>query len=102
MLGARVRHSACGKGHEEGGSTYAKAGSGLRSPPGNPQAPRPRGCSGLGEPRPSAPQLLAFSPGKEQAAGVRDSLIPEHGREGVGGAGDTTSGTRPPERVCAP
>ena len=34
MLGARVRHSACGKGHEEGGSTYAKAGSGLRSPPG--------------------------------------------------------------------
>jgi len=27
MLGARVRHSARGKGHEEGGSTYAKAGS---------------------------------------------------------------------------
>ena len=71
--------------------------------------PRPRGCSGLGEPRPalslggqatawqcspgppaphalqasssalpsppvSAPQLLAFSPGKEQAAGVWDQL----------------------------
>ena len=31
MLGARVRHSAHGKGHEEGDSTYAKAGSGLRS-----------------------------------------------------------------------
>ena len=26
LLGARVRHSAHGKGHEEGGSTYAKAG----------------------------------------------------------------------------
>ena len=26
MLGARVRHSTRGKGHEEGGSTYAKAG----------------------------------------------------------------------------
>ena len=24
-----MRHSACGKGHEEGGSTYAKAGSSL-------------------------------------------------------------------------
>ena len=32
-VGARVRHSAHGKGHEEGGSTYAKAGSSLRSPP---------------------------------------------------------------------
>ena len=31
--GASVRNSACGKGHEEGGSTYAKAGSSLRSPP---------------------------------------------------------------------
>jgi len=40
MLGARVRHSAHGKGHEEGDSTYAKAGSGLRSlrAPGNPRA----------------------------------------------------------------
>ena len=26
VLGARVRYSACDKGHEEGGSTYAKAG----------------------------------------------------------------------------
>ena len=41
LLGARVRHSAHGKGHEEGGSTYAKAGSSLRSPPGNPQASTP-------------------------------------------------------------
>ena len=32
LLGARVRYSAHGKGHEEGGSTYAKAGSSLRSP----------------------------------------------------------------------
>ena len=46
MLGARVRHSARGKGHEEGGSTYAKAGSSLRSPPGNPRASTPitRAC----------------------------------------------------------
>ena len=29
-MGARVRHSAHGKGHEEGGSAYAKAGSSLR------------------------------------------------------------------------
>ena len=36
LLGARVRYSARGKGREEGGSTYAKAGSSLRSPPGNP------------------------------------------------------------------
>ena len=33
-----MRYSAHGKGHEEGGSTYAKAGSSLRSPPGNPRA----------------------------------------------------------------
>ena len=34
------------KGHEEGGSTYAKAGSSLRSPPGNPRASTPitRAC----------------------------------------------------------
>ena len=32
LLGAGVRHSAHGKGHEEGGLTYAKAGSSLRSP----------------------------------------------------------------------
>ena len=46
VLGARVRHSARGKGHEEGGSTYAKAGSSLRSPPGNPRASTPitRAC----------------------------------------------------------
>ena len=46
LLGARVRHSARGKGHEEGGSTYAKAGSGLRSSPGNPRASTPitRAC----------------------------------------------------------
>ena len=46
MLGARVRHSAHGKGHEEGGSTFAKAGSSLRCPPGNPRASTPitRAC----------------------------------------------------------
>ena len=42
MLGASVRNSACGKGHEEGGSTYAKAGSNLRSPPGNSWASTPK------------------------------------------------------------
>ena len=30
VLGARVRHLAHGKGHEEGGSTYTKVGSILR------------------------------------------------------------------------
>jgi len=46
VLGAGVRHSARGKGHEEGGSTYAKVGSSFRSPPGNPQASTPitRAC----------------------------------------------------------
>ena len=46
LLGAGVRHSARDKGHEEGGSTYAKVGSSLRSPPGNPQASTPitRAC----------------------------------------------------------
>ena len=46
VLGARVRYSAHDKGHEEGGSTYAKAGSSLRSPPGNPRASTPitRAC----------------------------------------------------------
>ena len=46
VLGAGVRHSAHGKGHEEGGLTYAKAGSSLRSPPGNPRASTPitRAC----------------------------------------------------------
>ena len=46
LLGAGVRHSAHGKGHEEGGLTYAKAGLSLRSPPGNPQVSTPitRAC----------------------------------------------------------
>ena len=46
LLGAGMRHSAHGKGHEEGGSSYAKAGSSLRSPPGNPEASTPisRAC----------------------------------------------------------
>ena len=38
LPGASVRHSARGKGHEEGGSAYAKAGSSFRSPPGNSRA----------------------------------------------------------------
>ena len=46
MLGASVKNSACGKGHEEGGSTYSKVGSSLRSPPGNSRAstPKTRAC----------------------------------------------------------
>ena len=46
VLGAGVRTSTHGKGHKEGGLTYAKAGSSLRSPPGNPQASTPitRAC----------------------------------------------------------
>ena len=40
--GASVRNSARGKGHKEGGSAYAKAGSSLRSPPGNSRAPTPK------------------------------------------------------------
>ena len=36
LRGAGRRHFARGKGHEEGGSTYTKAGSNLRSPLGNP------------------------------------------------------------------
>ena len=35
LPGASVRSSTHDKGHEEGGSAYAKAGSSLRSPPGN-------------------------------------------------------------------
>ena len=42
LLGASMRHSACGKGHEEGGSAYTKAGSSLRSPPGNSWASTPK------------------------------------------------------------
>ena len=45
VLGARVRYSARGKGYEEGGSTYAKAGSSLRSPPGTPRASTPHNQS---------------------------------------------------------
>ena len=41
-----MRNSTHSKGHEEGGSTYAKAGSSLRSPPGNSRASTPitRAC----------------------------------------------------------
>ena len=46
LPGASVRNSTHGKGHEEGGSTYAKAGSSLRSPRGNSRAstPKTRAC----------------------------------------------------------
>ena len=37
-----VRHSTHDKGHEEGGSAYAKAGSSLRSPPGYARASTPQ------------------------------------------------------------
>ena len=40
--GASVRNSACGKGHEEGGSAYTKSGWSLRSPPGNSRASTPK------------------------------------------------------------
>ena len=36
------RSSAHGKGHEEGGLAYAKAGSSFRSPPGNSCASTPK------------------------------------------------------------
>ena len=39
---ASVRNSAHDKGHEEGGSAYAKAGSSFRSPPGNSRAYTPK------------------------------------------------------------
>ena len=42
LPGASVRNPSRGKGHEEGGSAYAKAGSSLRSPPGNSQASTPK------------------------------------------------------------
>ena len=45
LPGASVRNSAHGKGHEEGGSAYAKAGSSLRSPPGNSRASTPQNQS---------------------------------------------------------
>ena len=46
LPGAMVRNSAHDKGHEEGGSSYAKAGSSFRSPPGNSRAytPKTRVC----------------------------------------------------------
>ena len=37
-----VRHSTRDKGHEEGGSAYAKAGSSLKSPPGYSRASTPQ------------------------------------------------------------
>ena len=42
---AGSRSSAPGKGHEEGGSAYAKVGSSLRSPPGNSRASTPQNQS---------------------------------------------------------
>ena len=45
LLGAGVRSSARGKGHEEGGSAYAKVGSSLRSPPGYSRASTPKNQS---------------------------------------------------------
>ena len=45
LPGASVRSSTHDKGHEEGGSAYAKAGSSLRSPPGNSQASTPQNQS---------------------------------------------------------
>ena len=42
LPGASVRNSAHDKGHEEGGSAYTKAGSSLRSPPGNSRASTPQ------------------------------------------------------------
>ena len=44
--GEPVRHSTRDKGHEEGGSAYAKAGASFRSPPGNSRAytPKTRDC----------------------------------------------------------
>ena len=42
MPGAGERHSTRDKGHEEGGSAYAKAGSALWSPPGYSLASTPQ------------------------------------------------------------
>ena len=42
MPGAGVRSSTHGKGHEEGGSAYAKVRSSLRSPSGNSRASTPK------------------------------------------------------------
>ena len=45
MPGAGERHSTRDKGHEEGGSAYAKAGSSLRSAPGYSRASTPKNQS---------------------------------------------------------
>ena len=42
LPGASMRSSAHGKGHEEGGLAYAKAGLSLRCPPGNSRASTPK------------------------------------------------------------
>ena len=42
LPGASVRNPADGKGHEEGGLTYAKAGSSLRGPLGDSRASTPK------------------------------------------------------------
>ena len=42
LPGASGRNSTRGKGHKEGGSAYAKAGSSFRSPPGNSRASTPK------------------------------------------------------------
>ena len=41
-VGASMRNSTHGKGHEEGGSGYAKVGPSLTSPPGNSRASTPK------------------------------------------------------------
>ena len=45
LPGAGERHSTRDKGHEEGGSAYAKAGSSLGSPPGYSRASTPQNQS---------------------------------------------------------
>ena len=42
LLGDSVRNPAHGKGREEGGLAYAKAGSSLRGPPGDSRASTPK------------------------------------------------------------
>ena len=87
MLGTSVRHSTHGKSHEEGGSTYAKAGSSLSSPPENPQAstPVPTACLlyyVVLSPTPLT--LWGLSPTTSFGEGVNLELhliiIPEHDR----------------------
>ena len=85
LLRASVRNSARVKGHEEGGSTYAKAGLSLRSPPGNSWASIPitRACLlyyFVLSPTPLT--LLGLSPTTSFGEGVNLELhliiIPEH------------------------